>query len=116
MFNGSRLLGDRPLNRVLDQLASVFQRHLLFDVGLIRLHRLDTQVQLLGNLTRPMPFADQPEHLQFPVGEVFQGRMCRDPRSASELAQDLTRQPIADVNLAVQDSPDGDQPLFGRFL
>ena len=75
-----RLVGDRPLNRALHQFARILQGQLVFNVGLIRLHRLHAEVQFLGDLPGSVALADQPENLELPIRQVG------DRETAADLA------------------------------
>ena len=62
-----KTLSLAPLNRVLHELRGRPKIQLLLNMRPVRLNCLDTEMQFLRNLARPMPLADQPENLQFPV-------------------------------------------------
>ena len=74
-FDGSsgRLIGN-PLNRTLNQLAGVFQGQLLFNVGLVRLDRLHTDMKFFRDLAGSAALADQPENFKLAIRQVGDGR------------------------------------------
>ena len=67
----------------------------------MRLDGLHAETQLLCNLRRGAPLADQPEHLQFPIAEVFDGG-AGDRLIASETAENALHHVRAEVDLAAQ--------------
>ena len=65
-------VGD-PLNGSLNQLSSVLQRQLLFDMSLVGLHRLHTNVKLLGDLAGSVAFTNQAKNLELAVRQACDG-------------------------------------------
>jgi hypothetical protein len=57
-----------PLNRVLDQFAPAPQRELLFQMGLVGLHCLHAEVQLVSDLAGTPALADGAEDLELAIG------------------------------------------------
>lgn len=65
-------LFDLMLERESDQLGGVFQPELFLDVFAVGLDGLDAQSELLRDLRRPDPLADEVEYLELPVAQPLQ--------------------------------------------
>src|SRR5271157_5775420 len=77
---------------------------------------VDAQVQLVGDLGRGPPPADQPEHLQLAIREGFVGGAGRPLTAAHGGPQEPLGQRPAQVHLAGQHAPDRLDDLPGGLL
>ena len=114
----------RPLDRALDQGAAVLEREFGLDVLAVALDGLAAEVQRFGDEPGAQPAADEPENLQFAVGQTFDvgiGRLgcvlrggalraARQPRDG--VRGDL----IADIDGSGQHAVDREQEPVGLFL
>src|SRR5213592_1409063 len=77
----------RPIRCIVDQLRRSPQAQLAFEVFPVRLDRLEAQLQLLRNFTRAQSRAEQVQHVQFAVGELFEAAPLNLRRAADKLLQ-----------------------------
>src|ERR1700680_1762075 len=98
------LLADRPRKRVLNELAGVSERELLFDVSLIRLNGFHTDVQLISDLPRPVTRADEPKPCKHEIAQFRRGMALGGGRAVNELPKHSFCQPIAQINFPVENS------------
>src|ERR1041384_6395478 len=67
------LFADGPLNGVLNQLAGVSQRKLVFNMSLVRLDCLHAEMELFGNLASSVSLSDQAKNLEFTICKLSHG-------------------------------------------
>ena len=65
---------QRPLNGVLHQFTAILEGQLVFYMGLVRLYRLDAEVQFFRNHSGAVTHADQAEHLELAIGKIGKRR------------------------------------------
>lgn len=70
---------------------------------------LYAEMQLFGDLPGAVALPDQAEDLQFPIREFFHRGTFSAARAPDELVHHLLRNAIADIHLAAQNLPNGDQ-------
>src|SRR5437867_12278714 len=96
---GSRFAMD-PVEGVLDQFGSVLQTELGLDVLAVSFDGAHAQVQLACDLAGAAAFANEPEDLQFAIGELFDGGADNLSPAAGHLLQDLAFHLFAQIGRA----------------
>ena len=66
-----RPLRFAPLDGVLDQFGGVAEVQFLFDVGAMGFDSLDAEVKFFGDLPSAVALADETEHFELPIAQVF---------------------------------------------
>src|SRR5436190_9283941 len=82
----------------------------------MRLNRFDTEVELLGDLSRTMSLPNEIKDLELAVTEVLEGRSGARGSAADQLLHHFLLHPGTEIDLAGQYLPDGSQHIAGRFL
>src|SRR5437660_542751 len=62
-----------PVNRALDEFKGRRDMQFVADMLAVRFYGLDAQVQLIGDLTRPISLPDELEDLKFPIAQEIGG-------------------------------------------
>src|SRR5688572_4991348 len=101
-----------PLDGSADELSGGFDLELVLDVRAVGFHRLDAEIEGVGDLAGPLPFSKRAEDFELAITELIDGGgsgLLTPPRKKG--VQQLPVERLTQIHAAFEDAANGFQHL-----